>query len=342
MKKSIAAFAASAVLIPGAAVLAAGMAQAAPEDTAGQTGVRSTDLIPALSDTRATGHKDFLAQGIHVWTEGATSTDKVAEYFPVTATGGLPTTAKMAWFGTGTQPGVQIVFDVDSTTGNGNDYNILIGESIYGVDANGNYTDWWLSNSSSAAAKAADPSGAADNANCGCGSTAGIHGTLAQWKTAIPAAKMYAGGFSLGSGVKNDGVIGSISYDGVSYVPTNEAKPTATTPGQGGTTTPSPTATTTATPTKPVKDVTGTVKAKTPNILRLKLNFVSDATPTGSTEGKALKYKVKVDGVLASKVTQGAAEKDVFARVFPRNSGIHKVQVYKNGALVSTYKVRTS
>ena len=327
MKKTMAALAASALLVPAAALLAPGLAQAAPEDS-GKTGVRAADLITALSDTRTSGHKEFLAEGIHVWTEGTTGQDKVAEYFPVTVAGGLPTTSKMEWLGSGIQPGVQIVFDVDGTTGNGNDFNILVGEPVYGVDGSGNYTDWWLTNGSSAAAKAAAPLTTG-------GSGSGWHGSLAQWKTALPNAKMLAGGFSLGSGVKNDGVIRSISYDGVSYVPTNEAKPTTPAPGQGTTTTPTTT-------TKPVKDVTGTVKAKTPNKLRLKLSFVSDATPSTSTEGKALKYKVKVDGVLASKVTQGAGEKDVFARVFPRNSGVHKVQVYKNGELVNTYKVPTA
>ena len=36
---------------------------------------------------------------------------------------------------------MQIVFDADGISGNGNDWNILVGETVYG----GN---WWLSNGS--------------------------------------------------------------------------------------------------------------------------------------------------------------------------------------------------
>jgi hypothetical protein len=323
MKKTMAALAASAVLVPGAVVLASSMAQAAPEDS-GKTGVRAADLIPALSDTRATGHKEFLAEGIHVWTEGSTGTDKVAEYFAIPSA--FPTSGSMEWFGTASRPGMQLVVDFDA---DGTADGILVGEPTFYADR------WWANNQANAWIAAHPAAGTAPGPADGYQHS----DTLAAWKTAYPSAVAMAGGFSLGSGVKGDGVLRSITFGSTTYVPTNEAKPTTPTPGQGTTTTPTPTATTTA---KPAKDVTGTVKAKTPNSLRIKLNFVSDATPANFSEGKALKYKVKVDGVLASKVTQGASEKDVFARVFPRNSGTHKVQVYKDGALVSTYKVRTS
>ncbi len=51
------------------------------------------------------------------------------------------------------------MFDVDGTTGNGNDYNILVGEPTYYGE------NWWLTNGSSAEAKAADPSGGNDGGN---------------------------------------------------------------------------------------------------------------------------------------------------------------------------------
>src|SRR5689334_19749031 len=38
------------------------------------------DFNAGLSDTHATGHYEVQGTGLRVWTEGATSTDKVAEY----------------------------------------------------------------------------------------------------------------------------------------------------------------------------------------------------------------------------------------------------------------------
>ena len=69
----------------------------------------------------------------------------------------IPTSASMDYTNnSGIAPGMQIVFDVDSRR-HGND-NILVGESVYG-------DNWWLTNSSSADAKAADPSGANNGGN---------------------------------------------------------------------------------------------------------------------------------------------------------------------------------
>ena len=127
------------------------------------------DLVTALNDVRSGGHYEFLSEGVHVWTDSNTSQDKVALYFPVTDA--FPTTGNVEWFGTTPAPGAQLVFDVDNITGNGNDYNVLVGESVYGAN-------WWLTNGSSAAAKAADPSGAENGGN---GSE--WFGTLAQWKS---------------------------------------------------------------------------------------------------------------------------------------------------------------
>ena len=76
---------------------------------------------------------EFLKDGLHVWTEGNTSTDKAAEYVGV-PTQGIPATASLNWIGTQPQPGSQIVFDVDSDRTNDNTWNILVGEPVYGDD----------------------------------------------------------------------------------------------------------------------------------------------------------------------------------------------------------------
>lgn len=168
------------------------------------TTIDASQFIAALGDTRSTGHYEFVGNGLHVWTQGATSSDKVAEYFGVT--GPLPSTASIEWTGTQPQASTQIVFDADGTTGNGNDHNILVGEPVYG-------TNWWLTDGSSADAKAADPSGPTNNG----GNGSAYFGTLAQWKAALPNARMYAGGFSLGSGVLGDGVIAALNFNGSRY-----------------------------------------------------------------------------------------------------------------------------
>ena len=187
------------VLALGLTVLM-GTAPALAEETA--TIHAPSDFLPKpFSDTRATGHYEVAGTGLHIWTEGATSSDKVAEYVatetPLSAVGEptLDYTSK-----TGIAPGFQLVVDFDDDgTGDG----ILVGETVYG-------DDWWASNGSLDFVKNAAPSheGGSGSAN---------HGTLEQWLKAFPDAQVKAFGFSLGSGVKGDGVLNAINFAGTSY-----------------------------------------------------------------------------------------------------------------------------
>lgn len=292
----LAALAVATVTITGVAATAA---QAAPTST---VTLRAADLD--LSQTRATGHVEFLKSGLHVWTEGNTSTDKAAGYFA--ATGTLPDTAVLDWFGTDPQPGSQLVFDADGTSGNGNDYNILVGEPVYG-------DNFWLTGSSSADAKAADPSGAENGGN---GSE--WFGTLAQWKAALPNARLLAAGFSLGSGIKGDGVIDAMTLDGTRYEFTNE--PVA--------------------PEPEVADVDGTFTVVKKD-LKVSIILKSFAAPADSVLGSKLTWKILVDGRVALRATQGFAERDAWVRTFDKRTGKHVVQVVKNKELVRTLIVRT-
>lgn len=191
-----------------AAAVVAGLMLAATAPTAHAADpveIHQGDFIGLLGDTRSAGHYDFTAEGIHLWTDNATSQAKVAEYFALTGSltdmvGSTPP----AWTGTSPAPGSQIVFDADGTTGNGNDGNILVGESVYGG------SDWWLSNNSSPDAKSAAPLTTG-------GSGSGWHGTLADWAAALPDARVYAGGFSLGSGVLGDGVLTGLRFGSTDY-----------------------------------------------------------------------------------------------------------------------------
>lgn len=179
------------------------MALAGTAYAADQTLMVPDDFNPALSDTRATGHYEVdETGGLRLWTEGTTSTDKVAEYVNTStplADAGEPSLSYTPTSGT-TPPGFQLVVDFDN---DGDADGILVGETVY----NG---DWWLNNAAQQFVKDGAPShtGGSGSAN---------HGTLDQWRTAFPNAQVVAFGFSLGSGVEGDGVITEISFAGTTY-----------------------------------------------------------------------------------------------------------------------------
>ena len=160
------------------------------------------DFNPLYSDTRATGHYAVQGTGLHVWTEGNTSTDKVAEYIDTDKPLADVTSASLDYTATSgaTPPGFQLVVDFDD---DGTADGILVGEQAYG----GN---WWLNNAAKPFAKAGAP-------HVGGGFGSPYYGTLAEWSEAFVDANVLAFGFSLGSGVKGDGVINSIEFAGTTY-----------------------------------------------------------------------------------------------------------------------------
>ncbi|SDT31050.1 hypothetical protein SAMN04488543_3668 [Friedmanniella luteola] len=160
------------------------------------------DFVKTLSDTRATGHYEVVGSGLRIWTEGRTSTDKVAEYVATStplAAAGEPS-LDFTDTSSGGVPGAQLVVDVD---GDGTSDGILVGERIYG-------NDWWLNNAAKPFVKDAAPSHTG-------GSGSPDHGTLDQWRAAFPNATVQAFGFSLGSGVKGDGVLNAIDFAGTRH-----------------------------------------------------------------------------------------------------------------------------
>ncbi|MFC5178046.1 hypothetical protein [Nocardioides taihuensis] len=192
--------------LAGLAGLAAGIvvtvAAAAPASAATATIVVPTDFDPTLSDTRATGHYEVVGTGLHIWTEGSTSTDKVAEYVAAPAplaVVGEPSLDYAPTTGT-IPPGFQLVVDFDN---DGAIDGILVGEPVYGGD-------WWLSNSSAQFVKDGAPSHTG-------GSGSDNHGTLDAWRAAFPEAQVDFIGFSLGSGVLGDGVLEALNYNGTRY-----------------------------------------------------------------------------------------------------------------------------
>lgn len=158
-----------------------------------------------FSETRSTGHNALTADGLHVWTESNTSTDKAAGYYPASfdlanlGEGfGLDATAT-----TGTiPPALQLTVDLD---GNGTPEGNLVAEpGFYGANT------LWLSSNWTGI----DLSSAPATIN---GGGTGKGGAINAWLTAFPNAKVVAVGYSLGSGVHGDYVITKITAGCTNY-----------------------------------------------------------------------------------------------------------------------------
>lgn len=193
---------ASVAMVFAGLMLAASPAQAAD--------VFITPAQLNTSETRATGHNVFVADGVRVYTEGNTSTDKAAGYFAVSqalASSGEPSMdADPNDLTTTLLPGMQLVTDFDN---DGAVDGILVGEPTY---ANGSPLygeNWWLTNGSKQFVKDAAPT------TGGGGSS--FNGTLAQWRAAFPDAQVRLFGWSLGSGVKGDVTIHSMTLGSNTY-----------------------------------------------------------------------------------------------------------------------------
>jgi hypothetical protein len=174
--------------------------------------LRSEDLLTAYGDVESQGHVQFAADGLSVVTDAFTPAtagqSKAQEFWDSSsiplADAGEP---QLNWLGTDIKPGINLVVDLDgdSTTSmySGHGYNggdaILVGEDAYKT---GDGTPvWWATNSSvlSNGAPSTDP----------LGNGSARHGTLDEWRTLYPHAKVVAEGFSLGSGARGSGVITS-------------------------------------------------------------------------------------------------------------------------------------
>lgn len=156
------------------------------------------------SETRATGHNEVTANGLRVWTESNTSTDKAAGYYA--ASFNLADLGE--GFGlnaTGTDaipPALQLTVDLD---GNGTlEGNLVAEPAFYGANS------LWLSSNWSGIDLSKAPT-AFDGG--------GVHkgGNVNDWLSAFPNAKVKAIGYSLGSGVKGDFVITKLTAGCTNY-----------------------------------------------------------------------------------------------------------------------------
>ena len=186
----------------GIVAAAISLAVAVPANAATSVLYVPDSFNSALSDTRANGHYDVVATGLHIYTDSNTSADKVAEYVDTNTPLAAAGEPSLEYTNTaGGIPGAQLIVDFDD---DGTADGILIGEpASYG-------NDWWLSNSAEQFVKDGAPSHTV-------GSGSANHGTLDQWRTAFSNAVVTAFGFSLGSGVKGDGVLNAINFAGTQY-----------------------------------------------------------------------------------------------------------------------------
>lgn len=210
-------------LLSAAAVGALGFAGAIVAAAPAQAA--DISLIPAqldFSETRTLGHNDFLAGGgVRVWTEDASSQSKAAGYFAVDqdlADVGEPSMESVRNDPTTTlRPGMQLVTDFD---GNGTPDGILVGEPTYDNGTTLYGDNWWLSNGSAQFVKDDAPSH-------GGGFGSSNNGTLDQWRAAFGNAHVVAYGWSVGSGVRADDTIVSMTLGADSYTFRKSGAPVA-------------------------------------------------------------------------------------------------------------------
>ncbi len=157
-----------------------------------------------FSQTRAKGHNQFVAGGLRIYTEDSSTLSKAAGYHPIDiALADVGTVGIEFAAGFDKRPGLQLAFDKD---GDGGFDGYLVGEPwanfVSGdgwsltTDGDWNKAQFWNSN----AALGLPDGWGYPNA-----------GTLADYLSAWPSARITSYGYSLGSGVFGDATITSIT-----------------------------------------------------------------------------------------------------------------------------------
>lgn len=260
----------------------------------------------ATSDTRSTGHRSFLEEGIRLWTEGDDTTDKVAEYFAVKRPLASVSDVELQWFGTSATPDVHYVVDFDA---DGSQDGVLVGEK-------GSGNDVWLTNQSKDVYKGI---GAPSNS---AGSGSANHGTLEQWSNKYPSATVLYGGFALGPSVKGDGVLRSISFGSHRYVFTNDDLPVEP-------------------PVLTSKAVTGAGAFKNVN-RRAVFTMRSSVQPSNDTgTGKRLHWQIRVNGALRFSSYAGWHGATTWTWTFRKGTGKQDVTVLRNGKVYDQATILT-
>lgn len=293
MRIALSAAAVSALAIGTLAV--AGTASAATQT------LRPDDVD--TSETRSAGHVEFTADGLDVYTDDASSEAKAAALW--SHAGSIPDVVELSWRGTQPQPGTNIVFDTDSVRSNAGSFNTLVGEPVYG-------DRYWMTGG---AARAAERGIVCPSTEGGNGSD--CHGTLAEWQTALPAAEVYAVGFSLGSGVQGSGTIRSLSVDDTVYRFTGV--PVST----------------------PVVPRVHSSKWKDERRNVAVIRFGTDPVGANQTLERKVAFKVMVDGRTVARSRVGFDAEQTFRRKFAKHTGAHVVWLSADNQLEKVLIVHT-
>jgi hypothetical protein len=256
-----------------------------------------------FTETRATGHNEFTGDGMHVWTEGNTSTDKAAGYwncgFALADVGNVSMDIYFHDIAQPAIPGSQSVIDFDN---DGTADGILVGEPVYG-------NDFWLTNGSAQFVKDAAP-----DTSGGFGSS--YHGTLAQWSAAFPNATYTQCGYSLGSGVKGDVEIKSMTYGDTEFHFSNITPP--------------------PTQVAPVGHVAENHACRTITVSE----NVDALGPNQVAQPATVTFTVLDNGKQVQKVSLAPGQSAQYANSYPKNSK-HRIKILQDGTLKFLVKIPT-
>jgi hypothetical protein len=258
-----------------------------------------------FSQTRATGHNVFTGDGMHVWTEGNTSTDKAAGYWPcsfdLSAITAITSDLYFHDLAHTFPIGSQSVIDFD---GDGSVDGILVGEPAYGG------ADFWLPGNSAAQFV---KDGAPDTSG---GSGSEWHGTLAQWSTAFPNAKYVQCGYSLGSGAWGDLEIKSMTFGDTEFHFSNIAPP--------------------PTQVAPVGHVSETHACRTITVSE----NVDALGPNQVAQPATVAFRILDNGVQVQSVALAPGQSATYTNTYPKNSK-HRIKILQNGVQKFLVKVVT-
>jgi hypothetical protein len=257
----------------------------------------------SFSETRATGHNDWTADGMHVSTEGNTSTDKAAGYwacgFALADITGVSSDIYFHDLAHPAIPGSQSVIDFDH---DGTTDGILVGEPVYG-------NDFWLTNGSAQFVKDAAPETTG-------GSGSEWHGTLAEWSAVFPDATYTACGYSLGSGVQGDVEIKSMTFGDTQYRFTNITPP--------------------PTQVAPVGHVSETHACRT-----ITVNENVDALgPNQVAQPATVGFRILDNGKQVQSVSLAPGQSAQYTNTYPKNSK-HRIKILQDGVQKFLVKVVT-
>lgn len=198
--------------------------------------VHSTNLNNwTTTETRSNGRNELVADGLRVYTLASDSESKAAGYYGYVTNDinfDLENASdfNLTWNGTTPAPGGQLVVDLDN---DGDLDGILVVENAYGgIGGNlWNPSIWGQSTGTSIDTTKYPTAG---------GGGGSRNGSLSDWNIAFPNAKVRAIGYSLGSGVKGDGIISSITVNSTAYTfglpPVVAPTVSVTSPAQNGAT----------------------------------------------------------------------------------------------------------